>query len=91
MAPAAAGPDQQRPEGHHPPPTRIVGPELGPGEGQLPAGRGGGAPPTAEVVEVAPTTVLLVVVTPAGQVGSGSGGECLVRLFSVGSVQSPGR
>src|SRR5215217_2849985 len=43
-------------------------------------------PPTAAVVVVTPAAVL-VVVTPAGQVGSGSGCECLVRLFSVGSVQ----
>src|SRR5215211_3597940 len=69
------------------PPTRTVGPELVPVKGSCPPPAVVVvAPPTAEVVVVAPATVL-VVVTLAGQVGSGSGCECLVRLFSVGSVQ----
>src|SRR5215213_1699424 len=68
------------------PPTRTVGAELVPVKGSCPPAVVVVAPPTAEVVEVAPATVL-VVVTPAGQGGSGSGCECLVRLFSVGSVQ----
>src|SRR5215208_1301954 len=67
-------------------PTSTVGAELVPVKGSCPPAVVVVAPPTPEVVVVAPATVL-VVVTLAGQVGSGSGCECLVRLFSVGSVQ----